>query len=110
MFYTTSWLFWSIKFKNYFHTGECPRLKFGIRGLVEDLNISGSVFAEDYFAVTCSSAVRVSVTLKQPVVFRQIFTSISMTGTSINTPTTVARAAPEDSPKSTVAVAMATSK
>ena len=43
-------------------------------------------------------------------VFRQIFTSISMTGTSMSTPTTVASAAPEDKPKSIVAVAMATSK
>ena len=41
---------------------------------------------------------------------RQILTSISITGTSISTPTTVASAAPEDSPKSIVAVAMATSK
>jgi len=37
-------------------------------------------------------------------------TSISITGTSIKTPTTVARAAPEDNPKSIVAVAIATSK
>jgi hypothetical protein len=37
-------------------------------------------------------------------------TSISITGTSISTPTTVARAAPDDNPKSMVAVAMATSK
>ena len=43
-------------------------------------------------------------------VFRQIFTNISITGTSMSTPTTVARAAPEESPKSIVAVAMATSK
>jgi len=46
----------------------------------------------------------------QWVVFRQIFTSMSITGTSISTPTTVARAAPEESPKSMVDVAMATSK
>jgi len=39
-----------------------------------------------------------------------ILTSISITGTSINTSTTVARAAPELKPKSIVAVAMATSK
>ena len=37
-------------------------------------------------------------------------TSISMTGTSIRTPTTVARDAPDDSPKSKVDVAIATSK
>ena len=43
-------------------------------------------------------------------VFRQIRTSISMTGTSISTPTTVARAAPEDRPNNIVAVAIATSK
>jgi hypothetical protein len=41
---------------------------------------------------------------------RQIFTSISITGTSISTPTTVARAAPEDKPNNIVAVAIATSK
>ena len=41
---------------------------------------------------------------------RQIFTSMSITGTSMRTPTTVASAAPEDKPKSIVAVAMATSK
>jgi hypothetical protein len=35
---------------------------------------------------------------------------MSMTGTSISTPTTVASAAPEDKPKSIVAVAIATSK
>ena len=33
-----------------------------------------------------------------------------MTGTSMSTPTTVANAAPDDSPKSIVDVAMATSK
>ncbi len=43
-------------------------------------------------------------------VLRHIRTSISITGTSISTPTTVARAAPEDKPKSIVEVAMATSK
>ena len=46
----------------------------------------------------------------QSCVLRQNLTSISMTGTSISTPTTVASAAPDDSPKSMVAVAMATSK
>ena len=40
----------------------------------------------------------------------QIETSISITGTSIKTPTTAANAAPEDKPKSMVAVAIATSK
>jgi hypothetical protein len=45
-----------------------------------------------------------------PCVRRQTFTSISITGTSISTPTTVARAAPLDRPYSMVAVAMATSK
>jgi hypothetical protein len=43
-------------------------------------------------------------------VFKQIFTNISITGTSISTPTTVARAAPDERPKSKTAVAMATSK
>ena len=37
-------------------------------------------------------------------------TSHSMTGTSMSTPTTVARAAPEERPNSITAVAMATSK
>ena len=37
-------------------------------------------------------------------------TSISITGTSISTPTTVASAAPEESPNSITAVAIATSK
>ena len=46
----------------------------------------------------------------QPWVRRQYLTSISITGTSISTPTTVARAAPEERPKSMTAVAMATSK
>ena len=46
----------------------------------------------------------------QWVVFREIFTSMSITGTSISTPTTVARAAPEERPKSIADVAMATSK
>ena len=41
---------------------------------------------------------------------RQIFTSMSITGTSISTPTTVARAAPLDKPNSIVDVAIATSK
>ena len=53
---------------------------------------------------------QISAASNQWVVFRQILTNISITGTSINTPTTVASAAPEDSPKSMVAVAMATSK
>jgi hypothetical protein len=48
--------------------------------------------------------------LNQCWVLVQTLTSISITGTSISTPTTVARAAPEDSPNSMVAVAMATSK
>lgn len=43
-------------------------------------------------------------------VFKQIFTNISITGTSISTPTTVARAAPDERPKSKTDVAMATSK
>gem|GEM_PF-1820444 len=46
----------------------------------------------------------------QCVVRRQILTSISMTGTSMSTPTTVARAAPDERPNSMVEVAMATSK
>ena len=41
-------------------------------------------------------------------VFRQNLTSINITGTSMSTPTTVARAAPEERPNSMVAVAMAT--
>ena len=44
------------------------------------------------------------------LVLRQIRTNISITGTSINTPITVAKAAPEESPNSIVAVAIATSK
>jgi hypothetical protein len=43
-------------------------------------------------------------------VLRQMRTRSSITGTSIKTPTTVARDAPDDSPKSMVDVAMATSK
>ncbi len=41
---------------------------------------------------------------------RHIFTSISITGTSISTPTTAASDAPEESPNSIVEVAIATSK
>ena len=48
--------------------------------------------------------------LNHPFVLRHILTSRSIVGTSISTPTTVARAAPEESPKRMVAVAMATSK
>lgn len=44
------------------------------------------------------------------LVLRHTLTSISITGTSINTPTTVASDAPEDNPKSIAAVAIATSK
>jgi hypothetical protein len=40
----------------------------------------------------------------------QTETSINITGTSIKTPTTVAKAAPEDIPKTIIAVAIATSK
>lgn len=40
----------------------------------------------------------------------QIDTSMSITGTSMRTPTTVANDAPEDNPKSMVEVAIATSK
>jgi len=39
-----------------------------------------------------------------------IFTTESMTGTSTSTPTTVARAAPDSKPNSTMAVATASSK
>jgi hypothetical protein len=52
----------------------------------------------------------VNYVLNQPFVRKHIRTSISITGTSIRTPTTVAKAAPEDSPKSMTDVAMATSK
>ena len=38
------------------------------------------------------------------------FTNISITGTSTNTPTTVASVAPEDNPKSEIATATANSK
>lgn len=44
------------------------------------------------------------------LVIKQTLTSISITGTSIKTPTTVANEAPEDNPKSIVDVAIATSK
>jgi hypothetical protein len=50
------------------------------------------------------------VVANQCRVHRQILTSHSITGTSISTPTTVANAAPDESPKSIVAVAIATSK
>ena len=43
-------------------------------------------------------------------VLRRIFTSMSITGTSMRTPATVARAAPEERPNSMVEVAMATYK
>jgi hypothetical protein len=42
--------------------------------------------------------------------FKHTLTSISITGTSIRTPTTVANAAPDDNPNSVTDVAMATSK
>lgn len=48
--------------------------------------------------------------LNQFCVLRHILTNMSITGTSINTPTTVARDAPDDRPKSIVEVAIATSK
>ena len=44
------------------------------------------------------------------LVFKHILTSISMIGTSINTPTTVANDAPEDNPNRIADVAIATSK
>ena len=47
---------------------------------------------------------------KKCLVFKHTFTSRSITGTSINTPTTAASEAPEDKPKSIVEVAIATSK
>lgn len=46
----------------------------------------------------------------QCFVRKQYLTRPSITGTSISTPTTVARAAPELRPNSVTAVAMATSK
>ena len=51
-----------------------------------------------------------SYVLNHFLVRKQIRTSISITGTSIRTPTTVARAAPDERPKSITAVAIATSK
>ncbi len=48
--------------------------------------------------------------LNQPLVLLQNPTSISINGTSIKTPTTVARAAPDESPNSITDVAIATSK
>ena len=50
------------------------------------------------------------LSVNQCCVLVQNLTSISINGTSISTPTTVARAAPEESPKSITDVAMATSK
>ncbi len=58
----------------------------------------------------CLAAASISAALNQWVVFKHIFTSISINGTSISTPTTVASAAPDEIPKSMVEVAMATSK
>jgi hypothetical protein len=46
----------------------------------------------------------------QWVVFRQIRTSIDITGTSMTTPITVPKAAPEESPQSMVAMAIAIAK
>jgi len=46
----------------------------------------------------------------QSLVLRQTLTNMSISGTSISTPTTVASDAPEESPNSMVEVAMATSK
>jgi len=68
------------------------------------------MYVEHYLLDGCSAVAPVSAALNQWVVFRQTFTSISISGTSIKTPTTVARAAPEDMPNSIVEVAMATSK
>lgn len=48
--------------------------------------------------------------LKNPLVFLQSQTKNSMIGTSVKTPTTVAKAAPDFTPKSVVATAIATSK
>jgi len=48
--------------------------------------------------------------LNQFLVKRHILTSISIMGTSVKTPTTVAREEPEARPKSMVDVAIATSK
>lgn len=51
-----------------------------------------------------------SYCLNQPCVRWQKPTNASINGTSINTPTTVAKAAPEDKPNNITAVAIATSK
>ena len=58
-----------------------------------------------YPDVGCLAVAPISAVLNQWVVFRQILTSI--TGTSINTPTTVVRAAAKDKPNSIVEVAIA---
>ena len=67
---------------------------------VGNLYVRWSMHIEFYPAVGCWAAAPISAVLNQWVVFRQILTSISITGTSIKTPTTVARAAPEDNPNS----------
>lgn len=61
-------------------------------------------------SISCYSRIPAWVLGNQCSVRRQILTSHNITGTSISTPTTVAKAAPEDKPKSIVAVAIATSK
>ena len=63
-----------------------------------------------YQIVDCLATAPISAALNQWEVFKQIFIFNDMTATEIYTPTTVARAAPEDNPKSIVEVAMATSK
>ncbi len=79
----------------------------GIVGAYEQDTLFGSRFDIHSFLLWLS---RVGKGANHPWVRRQIRTSRSMTGTSISTPTTVARAAPEESPKSMTDVAMATSK
>ncbi len=71
---------------------------------------NGGFFICNIFSTPIFSQIPVTLWENQWVVFRQIFTNMSITGTSISTPTTVARAAPDERPKSMMAVAMATSK
>ena len=66
--------------------------------------------AEDHVSQAYYSGLPVASAGNQPFVLRQNFTSPNISGTSINTPPTVASAAPDDNPYYIVAVAIATSK
>ena len=85
-------------------------LVFSIPGWLKEFYRRITTFRTSIFLFACFGIYCYYPFLNQCCVRKQILTSNNITGTSMRTPITVANAAPEESPKSTIETAIATSK